>query len=329
MLHGVRVRTPRPWPLPQRPTALADLLGPGVTRTMVATQLRYGRLVRVREGVYVAASAWPDDAAQRHVGRARAEQVLDHAAVISHHSAGLAWGLPQPPLAHWEELPPTLTRSREAGHRCRSHGGVQLLAARLPEHHVILDPEGWAITSLARTAVDVANGLDLPDALVVLDGAARSVCANLVGQPRRRDYANPALQKVVRENLVEACLGRRGMSGVRAAIELADPRRESAIESLTAAHIHLAGLPMPEFQVPIRTPLGTFYPDCYWKDHRLIGEADGAGKYTGPGVILQEKEREQVFHDLDYGVVRWLGKEITFRPAVVMDRIARALDLTA
>lgn len=279
--------------------------------------------------MYVAVDAWPEDSGLRHVVRARAEQVVNPEAVISHHSAGLVWGLPQPPMARWEDRPPTLTRSRHAGHRSRERAGAVLTAGHLPDHHVAVDPEGWAVTTLARTAVDLAKVLELPDALIVLDGAARAACASLVGRPRRRDYANPALHRVVRESLMEACEGRRGMNGVRFAAGLADPRRESAIESLTAGHIQLAGLSMPEFQVPIRTPAGTFYPDCYWKSHRLIGEADGAGKYTGPDVILREKEREQLFRDLGYDVVRWLGREITVKPAVVMDRIARALDRTA
>lgn len=73
--------------------------------------------------------------------------------------------------------------------------------------------------------------------------------------------------------------------------------------------------------------MGVLYPDCYWQDQRLIGEADGAGKYSTPDAILNEKEREQVFRDLGYGVVRWLGKEITFRPSVVMGRLARELGI--
>jgi very-short-patch-repair endonuclease len=38
-----------------------------------------------------------------------------------------------------------------------------------------------------------------------------------------------------------------------------------------------------------------------------------------------EKEREQVLRDLGYRFVRWLAKEIMLQPAVVMERIARAL----
>lgn len=103
------------------------------------------------------------------------------------------------------------------------------------------------------------------------------------------------------------------------------PSPESAAESLTAGHLHVAGLPIPLFQAPIRTRLGTLYPDFFWEDRRLIGECDGAIKGSDPTAYVREKEREQVLRDDDYRFVRWLGKEIVFTPLVVMSRIERAL----
>ena len=80
-------------------------------------------------------------------------------------------------------------------------------------------------------------------------------------------------------------------------------------------------------QTPLRTPIGTLFPDCLWEDHRVIGECDGAVKYAdGSAAFLAEKQREQVLRDLGYGMVRWLAKEIMARPEVVVARVARALD---
>jgi very-short-patch-repair endonuclease len=197
--------------------------------------------------------------------------------------------------------------------------------AGLPSHHVALDAEGWAVTTVARTAADLAAELPLPGALAVVDAAARLLCASMVPAARRSDYANRVLGDAARELLREAASGRRGLAAARSAIDLADPRRESPIESLTAAAIHVAGLPMPQFQAPIRTPFGTLYPDCLWPEQRLVGEADGAVKYDDRDAVVREKEREQVLRDLGFQVVRWLGKEITLRPDLVVARIARAL----
>jgi very-short-patch-repair endonuclease len=57
----------------------------------------------------------------------------------------------------------------------------------------------------------------------------------------------------------------------------------------------------------------------------LIGECDGAVKYTDQQSIVAEKEREQLLRDLGYRIVRWLAKEIMTRPDLVLARIERAL----
>lgn len=74
------------------------LLSSGLSPQMIRTRLDSGQLIRVRRGVFVAADAWPEDAAGQHVMRARAELVLYPAAVLSHRTAALVWGLPHPDL---------------------------------------------------------------------------------------------------------------------------------------------------------------------------------------------------------------------------------------
>ena len=60
------------------------------------------------------------------------------------------------------------------------------------------------MTSPARTAVDLAADLALPEALVVLDAAARRICESLVPRVRRRDYANPRLAGAATALLIDA-----------------------------------------------------------------------------------------------------------------------------
>jgi hypothetical protein len=85
---------------------------------------------------------------------------------------------------------------------------------------------------------------------------------------------------------------------------------------------------MPTFQTPVRTERGTYYLDMYWPEMGLVGECDGAVKYTDPQAYVNEKKREQVLRDLGYRIVRWLAAEIMTRPDIVLDRIARALTLS-
>lgn len=173
---------------------------------------------------------------------------------------------------------------------------------------------------MARTASDLATGIELPEALVVLDAAARLLVQDFVTDARRRDYLNPRLIEAARNAIATVNPG-------LPALALLHPARESAAESLSAGHFHLAGLPTPLFQAPIETPAGTLFPDFYWPEHRLIGECDGAVEGEDPRAYVKEKRREQVFLDLDFGVVRWLGGEIMTVPARVVGRVGRALGM--
>lgn len=313
------MRTPRLWALPTEPATPAVLAAGGVTPAMIRSQLRCGRLVRVRRGVFLAASAWPADPAAQHLVLARAELAANPAGVISHASAAVVWGLPTPGFLTWWDEPATISLPPDEGHT--SHAAHHITA--LPSDQVTRH-EGYAVTSLARTAVDLAAGRPLPDALVILDAVARRLCESYLAAPRRSDFSNPRLVAACREELHRVAATRPGPDPV-AAIALADPSRESAAESLSAGHFELAGLPRPRYQARIVTPRGTFYPDCLWEEPRLIGECDGAVKYADAAAYVAEKEREQALRDAGFRIVRWLAKEIMTRPDVVIARVAQAL----
>lgn len=318
------MRTPHPWVLPTQPVGYALLRSSGVSDEMLATQLRRGQLIRLRRGVYLASAAWPADPASQHLVLARAEVVATPGAVLSRQSAALVWELPAPGWHPWHDLPVSVSVPTGGGHRARSNGAHHHVE-HLPAEHLSRDADGYPVTGLVRTAIDLSAGLPLPDALVLLDAAARRLCAGFVVDPRRSDYANPRLVEASRSQLAEVARVRR-RTGLLPAVQLADPGRESPAESLSAGHFHLAGLPTPRFQAPVRTPIGTLFPDCLWEDRRVIGECDGAVKYAeGSAAFVAEKQREQVLRDLGYGMVRWLAREVMARPELVVARVARAL----
>ncbi|MHB1010591.1 MAG: DUF559 domain-containing protein [Propionibacteriaceae bacterium] len=312
-----------PWALPTRPTTRTDLLALGMTDHMLRTRVTSGALVTVRQGVFIRADAWPEDGAAQGILRARAEQAANPEGVMSHQSAALVLGLPAPGFARWHELPVAITLP--TGHSSRTRSTVHHVGP-LPSHHVMLDEEGYRITTPARTAVDLAARLDLPEALVLLDGAARMICASYVSTPRRRDYTTGAYITAARDLLSEAARTVRA-GRLLDAVAVTLPCRESPAESLSAGHMILAGIPAPSFQAMLRTPRGTYFPDFLWEDARLIGECDGAVKYTGAAAVVAEKEREQDLRDNGWRFVRWLPKEVMLEPALVMARIARALSL--
>ncbi len=301
----------------------ADLAAVGVSDEMIRTQLSAGTLLRLRRGVFVTAAAWTDSPRDQHLLRAYAEQSANPAAVLSHRTAAVVWRLPTPGFADWWDGPPTVTLPADDRYRS-GPGDVVRHVGALPPAHVTRDEEGHAVTSLARTAADLTHALPAPEALVVLDAAARLLVESLVASPRRRDHKNIGMVKAVRSMLREGCASPRGALP-EPLLDLVEPCRESPAESLSAGIFHLAGLPRPECQAGIRTRRGEVFVDFLWREARVIGECDGALKYGDQASILAEKEREQDLLDVDYRVIRWLGKEPMARPHVVVDRVARAL----
>lgn len=291
---------------------------------MVATRVAHGEVLRLRRGVYLAAAAWPSEPAAQHLMLARAEVAANPHAVISHQSAAVHWRLPHPGFVIWAELPPAITLPPGMQYRSNRDNAIHHVA-QLDAEHQGRDGQGYPVTSITRTAIDLADGLPLPEALVILDAAARALCVSYVVRPRRSDFANPALVRAARQALLVTANSRR-RTRINQAIGLTDPGRESAPESLSAGHFQVAGLPTPQFQPGIKTPFGTFFPDCLWPQMRLIGECDGAVKYRDPSGYVNEKSREQILRDLGYAMVRWQAREIMAAPQLVVDRVARALN---
>jgi very-short-patch-repair endonuclease len=117
--------------------------------------------------------------------------------------------------------------------------------------------------------------------------------------------------------------------GIGRALAVADamsPAAESPLESLSRHRLRGFPLPEPELQVEIRRPDGTvvarvdFLFGC-----RVIGEADGRGKYRSADDLWAEKRREDELRSLGYVVVRWSWDDMWLTPHQVAARIAAAL----
>jgi hypothetical protein len=91
-------------------------------------------------------------------------------------------------------------------------------------------------------------------------------------------------------------------------VQLADPRAESVLESLSRLRIIDSGLPAPEPQVTILDPAGHFCGrvDFYWDEFGVVGEADGMGKYDeARDSLIEEKKRQGWIEDTGLIVERW------------------------
>jgi hypothetical protein len=147
------------------------------------------------------------------------------------------------------------------------------------------------VTSLARTVLDLARTVPMPQAVSAGD---RALALGLT-----------------RQELQVGLLLMERWPGVRAArrvVEFLDARSESAGESMSRVRLMEEGLPRPELQQEIFGPDGRLVArvDFRWKEYKTVGEFDGKIKYgtlLKPGqriedVIFEEKVREDAVRDL-------------------------------
>ena len=290
-----------------------------LTRHQIDGALSGGRLLRVRPGLYEAPAhrgcVPPHD---WHAAVAAAVSASESGAVLSHVTAALVWGLPNPRRTS-PRIQLTVTgRPRTS----RAESIVLLHRAALPQRHCAT-VDGLRVTSPARTVLDCFRTLPCGDALAIADAAFRHGLLDTV-------HLEDALDVMHRWPYLERA--HRG-------IPLIDPRRENWLESYSAAELVAQGVPLATPQVTVYATDGTFVArvDALWERHGVIGEADGAGKYLGDFDSFGDRSpeavarrviaagvRESRLRDLGFGVVRWDPREVATAPSLVARRFAAA-----
>lgn len=296
----------------------ADLAARGVNRRETAKLVDRGRLQRLRSGLYIerdgdstAADRVPTyEAARRDfVERSRAAaRSIEPGTVLSHGSALALYGLPLygVPLDR-----PSATRHRPGGGSRRSSA---LTCWNLPLDGSTAVVDGVPVTSPARTIIDVARTVGLESGVCAGDEAIRR------GLVTRGDLQGEA----------DAARGRTGAARARALPALTSGLAESVLESLIRLILVLGGVPAPDLQVWLGVRGGErFRVDLYWREWRLIGEADGFAKYgTGQEQIRgswnAERRRQRQLEDAGYVVIRWTWEDLR-HPRRIIDQVERAM----
>lgn len=312
------------------PWTLAEVRAEGWTTKHIRQAVAEGRLVRPRRG----SLALPDAGRSGSVEdlprlRRRAEVVLTRyaGAVVSHETAARLHGLWLPRVASSDIH---LISPRKPD---RVEVGVRVHGSRLPRGQIV-DLDGVPVTSVARSAVDVARGRSIEDAVVVLDSAARLLAAEAGAELTglRHDLSlRAACTEGARSELWAAYRAVRRWPFtvvVRTAIPLLDPASESPLESRSRVRILSSELPAPRTAVPVVGASGTtYYADFVWDGWKVIGEADGTSKYgqdpdTVRARLRAERRRQRDLEDAGWAVVRW---ESTEPGRAMLQRIRRAL----
>ena len=176
----------------------------------------------------------------------------------------------------------------------------------------IVDVAGVPVLAGARLVLDCCDVLAPDSALAVADAAlARGITtSDALKVTLRRRYTRLRAADLVAQQVVER----------------ADPLAENWFESSSRWWLLEAGLPRPRLQVPFADRRGRVARVDMLFD-RVVGEADGAGKYDAPGALFAEKQREDWLRDVHrLEVVRWVPVEMRSPGgrAEVVARFARA-----
>jgi hypothetical protein len=242
-----------------------------------------GALVKIRRGVFVRQEIWAAmDARGRHLLRARAVQAAAQRPVtLAGLSAAAVWGMPI--SGEWPSEVTVLDEWRGGG---RTEPGVRRTAAGFQSARTIAR-NGFRVTDLTRTAIDVARRASFVEAVGSVDWALW----------RRNE------SRVTRQMLADDARNldpRLGCRRLERVIGFSTDLSDSFGESECRAVIHLLGFDAPDLQVEFRDEQGAMYPDFYWRGVDVAAEFDGKAKYTrneytggDPAeVVWREKKRE-------------------------------------
>jgi hypothetical protein len=263
----------------------------GLTSSQLRHLLRQGVLVVLRRGLYVDGELWRSLDPYREQPRLRTRAVirgLKRGFVVSHDSAGHEHGLEilVPPDSHTH-----ITR-RGSTTAWSRYGVKHHYAAFRPEQVVEID--GLEVLDLARTAVDIAREHGEPFGEIACDAAMR--------------------RGVTRAALREACAPMANwphVRGTRRAVEFADPRAQTAIETLGRLLVEELGVGPIDLQFPARLEDGK----VRWADIRVgchLFETHGKIKFLTPEeggvadrppseVAWELKKRDRLFYVEGFG----------------------------
>lgn len=214
--------------------------------------------------------------------------------LFSHVSAAAMHRLPM----LWPDLSQIHVTSPKVGKRATNI--IKHQAVPAPQDIEVV--EGVTVTTVERTACDVARLGTSRQELVVLDAALR------------RDADLERMQAIL-----DSCRGFKGVEMLRRMLPHANTLSESVGESLSrAVMLELPDLPVPRQQVEIfdddRKLIARV--DFLLAD-KMVGEFDGMVKYNGTfgekpawQTVVEEKIREDRLRAQGYTVVRWTWQDL-------------------
>jgi hypothetical protein len=279
----------------------------GVTRTRTAAH----DLVTVSRGIRM-----PIDCEASGAAALRAYTDTDDTSILASLSAARIWGHPLPSYRNGDWR---IHIARCPGFSVpRRANVVGRLLTFLPEE--VVEYDGVRVTSPARTWLDLASELKLPDLVAAGDFL---ICRHDAEFP----YPKEALCSIEQlQRMVARHPGMRGVRAARHALDLVRIGADSAPETLMRLALLDAGLPEPMLNHVVWGDAGqpVLWPDAAYPGFRIALQYDGE-IHENTGQYLRDIRRQEM--SAAYG---WLEVRVSKldldgeRPAVVR-KVLRAL----
>ncbi len=293
----------------------AELLAGGLTDYRIRELVRRGILIPVERGVYAEADAAARARSSRHGGRllriAAAVAIAGRDAVASHRDAAIVHGLDVLDGPAQDHV--TVSRPRGTAGGRADRPSVRVCPSSLPAEQMTIR-RGIPVTSIARTVVDVARTTPFRAGVVTADSALR-------------DWRTSKAELVA---ILATCASWPGIRRARRVVDFADGRSESPLESISRVAFADGGLPAPDLQVWVGSDAWAIgRVDFLWREHRTVGEADGASKYSDPGRARSQLLRDRALRDAGFEVVHFSWQEIMVTPGRVVAALQAAFGRAA
>jgi hypothetical protein len=212
---------------------------------------------------------------------------------------------------HWPALI-DLTVPVEAG---RKIDGIRCRRCRYPEPEEVEIQQALAVTTVARTLIDLAGTVGLTTLRKTVGRAAvrrkldvQSVDLAIHNAKRRRGLK--ALELTL--------LPYRTQDG-----KVPDVR--SDFETLALPLLLDMGLPRPSINTWLHVEGERFLVDFLWEQERVIVETDGRETHETPTAFQSDRRRDQFLAAAGYRVLRVTWNQIRSEREAVLRRISRAL----
>ncbi|PND55787.1 hypothetical protein CRM90_20880 [Mycobacterium sp. ENV421] len=166
---------------------------------------------------------------------------------------------------------------------------------------------GLPVTTLARTAFDLARRGTVGEAVARVDALANATRLNV----------DDVLELLPRHPNM------RGVRRVPAVLDLADAGSQSPRETWLRLLLMAAGFPRPETQIPVLRDDGRsrYFLDMGWRDVMVAVEYDGEQHRLDRGIYRNDRTRSEFIADMGWRRIRVVAGD---RTADIIERTRRA-----